>query len=276
MNALFLSCSLIFLLSACTPVGYRHFSPNQLPVSDIAMDFEQGSFRFLKQFQISHEFVKGNMYGNMGSAPISFSSCYFRKQITPPIYGDMLLNELKFDPKTGEPNPLYNKLYQETIRPANPTVIARAYLDYVSEGFKGKVNLDGYRHIDSPIFASLCAPALWGTAFVVGIRRFSVQTPERANEIRQLYKQAYSKMSWDEPKKVRRGANVWLVYKTRTPVPLFDTGEDWYLPIGDTDFYYSLQFNYKGSEAEANTPNFRKAQAAFDRIINSFAITPLK
>jgi hypothetical protein len=267
---------LILMLSGCTSVSQDHWAPNQLPISDTEMSFERGSFRFLKKYQISHEFFKGNLYGKMGSAPISFSTCYRRTQIDPPVYGDMLLNEIEFDLATGKSTPLYGTLYQEIVRPNKPTIIGRSYLNYVTEGFKGKVNLDGYRHIDSVKFDNLCAPILWGASFVLGIRRFSVETPERTNEILHLYKQAYFGMSWDEPKKVTRGTNVWLVYKTRIPLPLFDTEEDWILPIGDTDFYYSFHFNYKRSEEEANTPNFRKAQAAFNRIIDSFSITPLK
>lgn len=273
---------IIFLILAicaagCTSKPHPVSERGGNPTSEITMNFERGSFNFLDRFRISHEFLEGNLYGNMGSAPVGFFSCYQTERKDFLIYGDMLIDEEEFFKTNGMKNYFYGSLYQRSYKPAAPDIITKSYLLFVTDGFPGKVNVDGYRDVDDRTFNSLCQISVWGTSYVVGIRRFSIQTPNQSFEINKLYKKLYPRMTWDEPRTVKRGKNIWLTYKAKNPaIPRIGTGENWYLPIGDTDFYFALQFNYGYDADVANTAQFQKAKAAFERILDSFEITPLK
>lgn len=114
--------------------------------------------------------------------------------------------------------------------------------------------------------------------FLISLKKESAESiKEQIEEIKMLSREAWKGSSWEEPTRVQRAGNQWILFRHRYPAMyLADQSEEWYLPVADTGYYYRVSFSYRSDAPENSPDEYGRFRAAFDRIIDSFKIEPVE
>ena len=155
-------------------------------------------------------------------------------------------------------------------------------IDHKLVGYKSKANYLGWDY-DRVSFPTFCADWTAGGAVTFGIRDNRSQTIEQfvANAegmSRQFNRFAASNGSTDRSEmfpteKLIRGPNTWTHVHNKSPTaPGMDEGEDWMLPIGNSNYYLYLSFGYISGARAANGAEDMRTRALVEQIIDTVRI----
>lgn len=127
-------------------------------------------------------------------------------------------------------------------------------------------------------FDSLCSSRIGSSEYTIYLQKSSsLSIAEDIAQTKKLLGGAWKKfVRMEAESSVERGNNRWIVFKTwNRAMYLGDAAEEWFLSISDGSYYYKLIFTYKSAMRERNDPEYLKARAAFDRILDSFEVRNL-
>lgn len=127
-------------------------------------------------------------------------------------------------------------------------------------------------------FSPLCYSRIGSSEFGIYLQKTSaLSIAQDIAQTQKLLGGAWKKYArWEPENIVQRGNNKWTVFKKWNRADyLSDAAERWYLPIGDGSYYYRVIFTYKSAMRDNNDPEYLKARAAFDHILDSFEVRTL-
>ncbi|GAB3263571.1 DUF769 domain-containing protein [Chitinimonas naiadis] len=184
--------------------------------------------------------------------------------------------------------PMYERdgrLYQDGINAKGPSTMS---MDRYAVGMRRKGMLGGLIdkttgikgetvHFDYNQFAPLCSDRVGSSDYSVYLQAAKVLTIEQdAQAEQQLLDRAYKGYSkWEPLVTEARGGSRWRVSRTWNYLDyLSDSTEYWYLPIGESGYYYKVGFTYKSVDLK-NGPaeQYLRSRQAFEHILDSFEIT---
>lgn len=128
------------------------------------------------------------------------------------------------------------------------------------------------------LFDSLCGGYVGPFSFSIKLQKSSyLSIAEEIAQTKELLGSAWKEFArWEPESTVQRGNNTWTVLKTwNRAFYLADATEEWYLPVADGAYYYSVSFSYKTPMLERDPDQYAKGRAMFDHILDSFVVRQL-
>ena len=235
------------------------------------------SFTLNSRWKISHEYLDSNKIGEpqIGGCNYGFgNSTLAARQEGVHLAGDMF-------EKDGHVFQMARNYTDNSIMPIDMDreVLGRPYTSRLGGGkdANGKplpVVVNQLQRFDP-----ICSDWISGFNYEIYLKSTKAQGIEEGIESqKQLLGTAWKETSnWEPVVRIRRGANEWYLFKNwNRALYMADASEDWYLPIGDSGYYYHLCFSYKTSIMKNNPEEYQKGRAVFDRILDSFKIEEIK
>ena len=240
----------LFSIAIAAEPQVSPFVRNHVPTKYSRVDFT-----LAERYQVSHEYFAGWAYGR----PVEGKRSIFERN------GHLY----QFSESSGAP----------FISNMDRFIIGRPIVSRLCANYDYSVNQCMEEAVNVMWeFDPLCSDRIGEAAFVIYLHKASSITIEQfIAEQKRLTDTAWAKVSRTEPPiQERRGANEWTLYKEwNKALYLSDASEQWYLPIGNGNYYYFINFTYKSASRATNDPQYLNAREAINRILDSFQIREL-